>query len=125
MLFRWQVRSFVGKLHLTALPLCLLRAVAVVVAVVVVAVAVAVVVVAVWMTFQSYNFSVVVVFAAIYSKTVATGQLSLPKSYRNWPYIFFRVLLNSIYGAAAVAAAAAKTKTTTMTTSSVPCWHFF
>ena len=40
----------------------------------------------VWITFLCYNFSVVAVFAVIYSKTMANGQLSLLKSYRNCPY---------------------------------------
>ena len=41
----------------------------------------------VWMTFLRYNFSVVAVFAVIYSKRVANGQLSLLKSYPKCPYI--------------------------------------
>ena len=40
---------------------------------------------AVWITFQSYNFSAVAVFAVISSKTAANGHLSLLKSYPNWP----------------------------------------
>ena len=39
----------------------------------------------VWITFQCYNFSVVAVFAVIYSKMVVNGQLSLLKSYPNCP----------------------------------------
>ena len=39
----------------------------------------------VWITFLRYNFSVVAVFAVIYSKTAVNGERSLLKSYRNWP----------------------------------------
>ena len=35
---------------------------------------------------QCCNFSVVAVFAVIYSKIIANGQLSLLESYRNWRY---------------------------------------
>ena len=35
----------------------------------------------VWITFQSDNFSVVAVFAVIYSKTAVNGQPPLLKSY--------------------------------------------
>ena len=37
-------------------------------------------------TFLRYNFSVAAVFAVICNKTMANGQLSLLKSYPNWPY---------------------------------------
>ena len=52
---------------------------------------------AVWITCLRYNFSAVVVvavavvavavavFAVIYRQTMASGQLSLLKSYPNWP----------------------------------------
>ena len=45
----------------------------------------------VWITFQSYNFSVVAVVAAIYGKTIANGQPPLLKSYRNCLYYDFVV----------------------------------
>ena len=51
--------------------------VVVVVVVVVVGVVVVGVVVVVRLTFQSYNFSVVAVFAVTYSKTAVNGQLLL------------------------------------------------
>ena len=37
----------------------------------------------VWITFQSYKFSVVAVFAVIYSKTAVNGRRLLLKSYPN------------------------------------------
>ena len=40
----------------------------------------------VWITFLRYNFSLVAVFAVIYSKTAVSGQRSLLKSYQNCPY---------------------------------------
>ena len=50
----------------------------------------------VWITFLCYNFSVVAVFTAIYSKTAVNGQLSLLKSYPNWPYLWLRLWLWSL-----------------------------